>query len=185
MIDLPQHGLCGGYLVLNRNGRPLEFHCTAPLKPNRAQQILYGATLEPFLYGEQIGQTLVNKAKQEVLVVCTDRPAALAVREYIDRPVALVLPRDDGEQPPSPAMPSSRATGLEKREPLEGHGLLPPLFQFRIGANRLAVPESAADDHRLIVERLGELADGFDLAEPFQRIAEAIDEAHRAARAAA
>src|SRR5262245_21892116 len=44
-----QHGLFGGLLVLNRNGRPLEFHCTAPLKPNRAQEILYGATLESYL----------------------------------------------------------------------------------------------------------------------------------------
>ena len=56
-------GLIGGYLVLNVNGRPLEFHCTAPVRPNRAQQILYGPTLEPFLFGEQIGQALVSKGR--------------------------------------------------------------------------------------------------------------------------
>lgn len=164
VIELPQHGLCGGYLVLNRNGRPLEFHCTAPLKPNRAQQILYGATLEPFLYGEQIGQTLVNKAKQDVLAVFTDRPAALAVREYVDLPVALV---GGGAE-------TARSTSM-----------IPPLLRFQVGPNSLAVPESLADDQQVIVERLGGLGDCFDLAEPFQRIAEAIEEAHRAARAAA
>ena len=30
-------GLVGGYLILNTAGRPLEFHCTAPVKPNRAR----------------------------------------------------------------------------------------------------------------------------------------------------
>jgi len=57
---------------------PLEFHCTAPVKPNRAQQILYGPTLEPYLFGEQIGQSLLSKAAVEPEVICTDRPPALA-----------------------------------------------------------------------------------------------------------
>ena len=43
--DLEQ-GLFGGYLLLNALGRPLEFHCTAPVRPNRAQEILYGPTLD-------------------------------------------------------------------------------------------------------------------------------------------
>ena len=80
VLEHSQHGLMGGYLVLNIAGRPLEFHCTAPVKPNRAQQILYGPTLEPYLYGEQIGQALVSKSSLEPLVIFTDRPPALAVR---------------------------------------------------------------------------------------------------------
>ncbi len=89
VIDHPQHGLFGGYLVLNLAGRPLEFHCTAPIKPNRAQQILYGPTLESFLYGEQIGSTLLGHAKTSPLVVCTDREPVLSLRELVDVPVAL------------------------------------------------------------------------------------------------
>jgi len=49
VVDHPQYGLFGGYLVLTAAGRPLEFHCTAPIKPNRAQEILYGPTLHAFL----------------------------------------------------------------------------------------------------------------------------------------
>ena len=90
-IQREPHGLFGGYLLLNTAGRPLEFHCTVPLKPNRAQQILYGPTLEPFLFGEQIGATLVNKSALEPLVVLVDVPAMLAVREHIDLPTALVM----------------------------------------------------------------------------------------------
>ncbi len=86
-----ESGLIGGYLLLNEVGRPLEFHCTAPVKPNRAQQILFGPTLEPFLYGEQIGQTLLLKGSVEPLAVYTDVEAALSVRDFVSTPVALVL----------------------------------------------------------------------------------------------
>lgn len=83
-------GFSGGYLVLNASGRPLEFHCTAPVKPNRAQEILYGPTLQPFLFGEQIGQTLVSRSKASPLLVVTDTEPALAVRPYCEVPVACV-----------------------------------------------------------------------------------------------
>ena len=49
VLDDEELGAIGGYLVLSRNGRPLEFHCTSPVRANRAQQILYGPTLQPFL----------------------------------------------------------------------------------------------------------------------------------------
>ena len=64
-----------GVFPAKHGGRPLEFHCTAPIKPNRAQEILYGPTLDAFLYGEQIGRTLLAEAKIEPLLVCTDRSA--------------------------------------------------------------------------------------------------------------
>ena len=107
VIEHPQHGLFGGYLVLNLAGRPLEFHCTAPIKPTRAQQILYGPTLESFLYGEQIGATLLGHAKITPLAVCTDREAALSLREMVDLPVALVLPPNSHWNPIGQAQKSS------------------------------------------------------------------------------
>ena len=80
VVEHPQHGLFGGYLLLNLAARPLEFHCTTPIKANRAQEILYGPTLEAYLYGEQIGSTLLGQSKIEPLAVFTDRPPVLAVR---------------------------------------------------------------------------------------------------------
>ena len=35
VLEHEQQGLIGGYLILNQAGRPLEFHCTAPVKANR------------------------------------------------------------------------------------------------------------------------------------------------------
>jgi len=181
VLDDPEHGLFGGYLVLNAAGRPLEFHCTAPIKPNRAQQILYGPTLEPFLYGEQIGQTLVDKATIEPLVVCTDRKPALAVRDYVKVPVALVLAAEDdlnATGATAGAVSSGDTSGPVWRIDAAHFGAA-PLASFQLGRNRLAVPQSSPQDQRQITERIAELAESFDLAEPFGRIREAIQEARR------
>ena len=209
VLEHAQHGLFGGYLVLNTAGRPLEFHCTAPIKPNRAQQILYGPTLESFLFGEQIGQTLLAKSRNEPLLVCTDREPVLAVREHVALPVALVLPGEqdlpgdvDGPvfdpggagREPSPTLPHrSLALNLESCVPNSqatasryridtAHVGGSRLITFQLGRNRLAVPAQGDDDRRLITQRLGELAETFDLAEPFARIREAIEEAQQAVR---
>ena len=84
--DLEQ-GLFGGYLLLNSLGRPLEFHCTAPVRPNRAQEILYGPTLDSYLCGERIGHTLLEKSKAEPQLILTDCLAAIDVRALVSTPV--------------------------------------------------------------------------------------------------
>lgn len=178
----PQYGLFGGYLVLNLSGRPLEFHCTAPIKPNRAQEILYGPTLESFLYGEQIGQTLIHQASTPPLLICTDQTPVLAAREHVSTPIALILPPLGGcESQQAAEPPVADEPGRELRLDAAHQGG-PRLATFQLGRNRMALPERAEDDRRLIVERLGELAESFDLVEPFQRIRDAIEEAQQAVR---
>jgi hypothetical protein len=182
VVDHAQYGLFGGYLLLSTAGRPLEFHCTAPVKPNRAQQILYGPTLESFLYGEQIGRTLLEKASIEASLVCTDREAVLAVREHVSLPVALVLAADGRE-------PEDGDPHLHLYSVRPGHGSAGVvgggLMTFQVGRNRLAVPEQSDGDRRQIVERLACLPESFDLAEPFSRIRAAIEEAQQAVRSPA
>ncbi|MDR1052863.1 MAG: hypothetical protein LBL39_01700 [Planctomycetaceae bacterium] len=91
VIDHPQHGLIGGYLVLNQAGRPLEFHCTNPIKPSRTQEILFGISLEPYLYGEQIARTLVSKSKLSVVVILTNIVSILAVNGLVTLPIAYIF----------------------------------------------------------------------------------------------
>ncbi|MHC4401714.1 MAG: hypothetical protein ACYTG0_18740 [Planctomycetota bacterium] len=187
VVEDPQHGLFGGYLVLNLTGRPLEFHCTAPVKPNRAQQILYGPTLTPYLYGEQIGRVLLAKSTLEPRVVCTDREPVLSVRECVRVPIVLVLPPD--APPDSAASPGPERGAL--CDPVSGDA---PARQWRLdsphdgrdpasvvqwGPNRLALPDADSDERRKITDHLNGLSESFDLAEPFQRIREAIEEARR------
>jgi len=93
-VDSPTHGLFGGYLLVDPAGRPLEFHCTAPVKVSRAQQILYGATLQGHMHGQQIGSTLIAEGSLTPLVVLTDVESMLAVRPHTHLPVALVTGPD-------------------------------------------------------------------------------------------
>ena len=188
VVDNPQHGLFGGYLILNLAGRPLEFHCTAPIKPNRAQQILYGPTLEAFLYGEQIGSTLLGHAKTSPLVVCTDREPVLSLRNLVDVPVALVLPPEqpllEGADLKGNAIVSN-ATGSEIQPALRvdaPHASGVRLMTFELGRNRLALSHQRGDDRQRFSERLGGTTELLDLWEPFTRIREAIEEAQQAAR---
>ncbi|MGD9646448.1 MAG: hypothetical protein AB7U73_12105 [Pirellulales bacterium] len=182
VVEHPQHGLFGGYLVLNTAGRPIEFHCTAPVKPNRAQEILYGPTLKPFLYGEQIGRALVSKSTTVALAICTDCEPVLELRDFVPTPVVLVL-CGPGEAGPT-AMPGTLDA---ERVPTDAT-LGSPAFNgaalrtLDVGRNRLAVRGSRKSDADAVAEQLATIADGFDLAEPFGRIREAIEEAQRAAR---
>ncbi len=174
VVQNEQHGLFGGYLVLNSNGRPLEFHCTAPIKPNRAQEILYGPTLEPYLYGEQIGQTLIAKSQTQPSLICTDLAPVLAARQFVSSPVALVLDVP-GEE--------ANASEMEKTFRVDAaHGSRPALPTFQLGRNCLAVPAEYSRDQELLTAELAVIAEHFDLSEPFGRIRGAIEEAQRGGR---
>jgi len=175
VLEHEQVGLVGGYLILNAAGRPLEFHCTAPVKPNRAQQILFGPTLESYLYGEQIGQTLVAKGSVEPWAVYTDVERVLAVRDFVTLPVALVL-----GQEPAAAVAGGSATSSAWRVDAP-HQSPSHLAQFAVGRNRLAVSAGRDSDRQSISGRLEHLG-AFDLREPFERIREAVEEAHKGGR---
>jgi hypothetical protein len=174
VLEHEHEGLVGGYLILNHAGRPLEFHCTAPVKPNRAQQILFGPTLQSYLYGEQIGQTLLAKGSVEPLAVCTDVELALSVRDYVSLPVALVL-RPEEKPAASDSAALVQTTTWRVDAP---HRAGPHLNAFEIGRNLLAVAASRDADRQAIADRLESLVN-FDLSEPFQRIREAVEEAHK------
>jgi hypothetical protein len=165
-------GFIGGYLILNAAGRPLEFHCTAPVRPNRAQEILYGPTLAPFLYGEQIGQTLVAKGKSRPMFVCTNVEPVLSAREFVSVPLVLLTERGNeanGQQrfdAPHSATPAPRSRKL---------------LPFQLASHPAAVSEDHARDRDKIVEQWQPHAEAINLLEPFSRLREAIEEAQRGA----
>jgi hypothetical protein len=163
VVEHAPHGLFGGYLLLNTAGRPLEFHCTAPIQPSRAQQILYGPTLEPFLYGEQIGATLISRSSQPPSVILVDQPQGIFVRQHIEVPTALVASKNSIDRPVWMA----------------------DWIDFAVGENRLMLPSRHARDREAVIDRLTATDDLFELCEPFGRIREAIEEAQRTTAKAA
>jgi hypothetical protein len=177
ILEHEQLGLVGGYLILNIHGRPLEFHCTAPIKANRAQQILFGPTLDSYLYGEQIGQTLVSKCSLELLAVLTDVERALCVQQFITPPVALVVASETQSVAGQTFDAATQNTNVWRVDAAQQIG--PHLSELVIGRNRLAV----TGDREPLADRLQTVAN-IDLAEPFERIRQAVDEAHKTGRAA-
>ena len=155
VLEPEDAGFVGGLLVLNRTARPLEFHCTTPVRASRAQQILYGPTLRPYLFAEQIGGALLGRMKAKPGVLFTDRPEMLELRTMVTVPVALVLPHD--------------AAGSDA------------MSEFTAGRNRLAVAPERREDMERIIEQVRDVAAWYDMVEPFQRIADAVNEARRAA----
>lgn len=81
VVEDDRYGFTGGLLVVCEKGRPLEFHCTEPVLPSRAEQILFGPTLRGYVCGDQIGGALISKAKLPIACLLTlDEAAAQAGR---------------------------------------------------------------------------------------------------------
>ena len=81
------NGAVGGLLVTNRQGRPLEFQCTTPVRPNKTQEILYGPTLESFLFSELIGKTLIERLNCPPDLLFVNQPQLLELRPLISIPL--------------------------------------------------------------------------------------------------
>lgn len=154
-VEDPERGFIGGILITNRFGRPLEFQCTAPVKANRTQQILYGPTLRPFLLAELIGKTLVEKVAVKPHLVLADMAELLELREHIHTPVATFLRGKDVDR------------GL------------------RLGNQSLEFHAGHAADRASIEKHRAEIPDSADLQEPFDRIREALSETLKSATRAA
>jgi len=162
MVELPSVGHCGGLLIVSNIGRPLEFHCTAPTPRNRAQEIMYGATYQSFLYAEQIGMALVDKAKSKPALFVTDLADVLPITEMIDQPLILV-------------------ENQNVEEPFDGRGLK----QFQINEQKIYAVNTKADQLEAVQAQAEMFARTLPFEEPFERICSAIEEANQVLRAAA
>ena len=180
-----RHGLIGGYLVLNYLGRPVEFHCTSPVRTSRAQEILYGVTLNPFLYGEQIAQLLIRRAKIKPNTILTDIPHVLAVQEFVETSVCYIAGFSDKEKPVQ-FFNDETQTVEEMDSVLNSIAAVPGISlrcwsDQRIGRYQLAVPELGAHSAEETVDELKSISPIIDFLEPFERIRLAIAEAQKAA----
>jgi hypothetical protein len=180
-VETDEYGYFGGYLVVSELGRPLEFHCTTPVQPSRAQRILYGATLESYLLGEQICGALLNAAKLTPVVTLTDSEVLLQMRTRFSIPIAFIRPK-----------PEDACALKAVVEPSEGQGAgcgkmcgrCPKKFrepgEFNIGAYRVQLASGFDEkEEQLVGQSLARFGNAVDLMEPFARIQEAIREAQR------
>jgi hypothetical protein len=204
LVDDPRTGWTGGLLLLNRSGRPLEFQCTMPVRPTRAHEILYGPTLRPYLIAEVIGPLLIEKCRTPISLLCCDQPEALALASNARFPVALVReawercdaghtdephgegPGDLAGQSPKSNAGQSNAGQSDVGQSATGQSTLGQATDWTtatlaatttvlLSGSRLLVKESQAERVRAITRGLVDLP---DTVEPFERIREALNEAH-------
>jgi hypothetical protein len=180
-IHAPEHGWFGGYLIVSTLGRPLEFHCTAPVLPSRAQQILYGPTLSSYLIGEQIGGSLVAAARLTPRLFLTDRAEFDALASQCKIPMVLVVEAE--RETAGSATTSEESAG--KGAASSGAAMAAQaarrtwLEPFRACSHIVQLPPDYESQRQHIVAWLELLADRVYLSEPFGRIHEAIREAQR------
>jgi hypothetical protein len=164
-----EYGYFGGYLIVNQLARPLEFHCTLPVKPSRAQSLLYGQTLDDFICGEQIAKALVAKAKLKPALLLTNCEAVLAFEHVSDEPMLYVSCEEDADDVPHLRKPMSSSVQLS---------------DMKVGGSHFRITNTSRATEKLTEDIASRLAPNFDLHEPFQRIAEALLEAHPIVKAA-
>ena len=172
-IHSPEHGYFGGYLIISAVGRPLEFHCTAPIRPSRAQEILYGPTLHSYLLGEQICGKMLESAKLSPILILCEQAAPLYIRPKITMPMVHVgrkceVAASRAERP----APAAIETSNEIESPSSGQTFCAAGYELRL-------PWSYDEEESLVLRLLVTLAQHVDLSEPFGRIHEAIQEAQR------
>jgi hypothetical protein len=161
-IEVPNSGYVGGMLVTNRFGRPLEFQCTAPVRPNRTQEILYGPTLRPFLLGELIGKTLVQRVDVKPHLVLTEQTDLLELRNHISIPVALISEDSIASRPqPNPLLEAVPEA---------------PVKSIQIGRLALRFHQSHQQDREAVQQATRRVSNEVDLSEPFDRIRAALKE---------
>ena len=148
-IETRGGGFVGGLLVSDRFGRPLEFQCTTPVKPNRTQKLLYGPTLVPFVLGELLAKTLIDKVAIKPDVVLTSREEMLEVRRFVDQIVLLAVMESDK---------SVIASTL------------------RVGAKTFRIHEEFPDDLEAVRRCTSVVSREADLHEPLERVREALEE---------
>lgn len=149
-IEPNDGGFVAGLLVTNHFGRPLEFQCTMPVRPNRTQELLYGPTLVPFVLGELIGKTLVEKTSVKPHLFVTDRPEMVELRAHVGVPVVCLA---DGKLP---------LTAQER--------------EISLGDRKLRIHSEHAGDESIIEKRAADLLRRAEIVEPLERIREALNE---------
>lgn len=189
-VECTSNVFVGGYLLVNDTGRPVEFHCTAPVCPSRTQQILFGATLRATLFCEQIGAALLKQAKRRPCLLLTDEIDTAGIRTQFDYPMAIIDKEDLAGDSTEALTATSADESPSASDSLtsSGHSFdasdsatLRRSWSFEFGGYSLTTVADYAADQDAVRATLRSLSQGFDLAEPFERIRTAIQEAQRAA----
>ncbi|MEI7940037.1 MAG: hypothetical protein WCK27_25410 [Verrucomicrobiota bacterium] len=154
----------GAILVTDESSKPLEFRCTAPIRPTQLQRTLYGKSLLPHVLTELIAVPLISSVREKPQLILIGDEAYFDVRHKVPMPVIRVA-RPAGskskqeDQSKSISLLLQSASGKFAQVEIEAH--------WRFDGDL----DSCGD-------RLRDLFGRWDLTEPFQRLAEGLQYVH-------
>lgn len=102
----PAHGYVGGYLISTARGRPVAFYYTRPIQPTQTHRILYGADLEPYVYGTLVGPGLIQQSNSTPALILTDQIALLSIRPAVVAPLVCCAVPTPGHELAAPSDPA-------------------------------------------------------------------------------
>ncbi len=152
-------GFTGGLLLVDQNGKPTEFHCTAPVVENRTQKILYGQTYQSHVYCDLISKSLVEKCSQAPEILFVEQKELTNLAGEIASPV-LMVSADDG-------VPLNKSVEYPE---LQMDDLIVTVLSTDLGLIEF------------IKEACARFTSTLSIDEPFERIRQAIGEAQQVAR---
>src|SRR5438876_10776351 len=116
----------GAILITDECSKPLEFRCTAPVRPTQLQRTLYGKSLLPHVLAELIGAPLISSVREKPQLILIADEAYFDVRHKVSAPVIRVA-RPSGakakqdDQPKSKSLLLQSASGKFAQVEIEAH----------------------------------------------------------------
>ena len=150
-----------GLLVTDEKGKPLELRATGALRPDRIQGVIYGDTLVSTIAQDLCGQPLIESLSERPDIIVADQEAFLPLHTS-EQPVLHI--RRTGQE-----LEVDSGTQEDHREEV----LQAPSGRFEPVVLKFADKVEDEESHRLRTQ-LATLFRGFDLVEPFDRVAKAL-----------
>ena len=148
VVEQPNGEISGGVLITSHLGRPIEFQCSLPVRPNATQRTLYGPTLRPFLIGELIAGALRDRLQVLPDVLFVSQPDALNQQAWHSIPILCSTESDNSA-----------------------------CVQVNGEASYWIIPEQEKDVEKILKKLAEYVPESADLQEPLIRVEQALKEA--------
>ena len=172
----------GGLLVVNSMGRPVEFHCTSPVRPSKPNEILFGSTLRSYVMGDLVSSKLANCVKQKPALFCFTQSEMLN-SEFASENRSVFIPSEFTQLHSNQNEPNIE---VEKRDSLKVHvpetvqpSDADPFYEFEVSGIKLLASTDWKNEKRNFATLLTELASSIALDEPFERVVNAMSQSHK------
>ena len=99
----------GGCLVTDLETKPVEFRCTAAIRPTELQRVLYGKKLLEYVCNDLVGVPIIKALQSKPTLVLVRLPELLKLRSNIAAPILWIEISPEGDIRRISPFPGDRA----------------------------------------------------------------------------